>query len=406
MAKYDVTCPVCDITYRVALFGPQKDRNWKLDNFDWTCDACREKLFRERCQRESEAAAAANAETGLPVLEGSEKQIAWAESIRAEILKEAKIPEESDFLTAMEKLETSGRLEEAERQARLEGFDSGRNFFDCQVAGVKRLMAQTSAHWWIENRSTRWNVLARQFATEISKESGVVDAGPTAEEAQAEATVRPETPVTETVAEIRATGKSVEIVFPEKREDFWKIIKKQLGYSWTGSLWKKTLGSASTGPFDQAAEAGNTLLSAGFVIRIFDDKTRAAAVSGGFIRDNGRWIVKRTAGDYAGWFAITWSEDSRSLYAAARKLTGSQWSKPSVVVPPEHFDLVLDFADMYEFNLSSGAQELVAKAEAAKDAAMTASVSPPEDNLRPEPGRKPAQLKIPAQVDIADEFKD
>lgn len=78
MAKYDVECPSCGSSYQVSLFGNHKDREWKLENWDWTCDECKEK---ER-QEANAQAAAANADAGLPPLTGSKKQIAWAETIR------------------------------------------------------------------------------------------------------------------------------------------------------------------------------------------------------------------------------------------------------------------------------------------------------------------------------------
>ena len=405
MAKYDVTCPACETTYRVALFGKNKDREWKLENFDWTCDECREKQFKERCRKESESAAATNAETGLPPLQGSEKQIAWAETIRAKILDGAAPQTEEEFKKGMSFLASAGKAEAAEAQAQKEGFDNIRHAWECKNEAIKRITNKTSAHWWIENRDYRWQYLAELEAKKIAKESGVNDTAPEAEAVKAEATVRPESPATETVAEITTAGNTISVKFPEKREDFWQTIKKQLGYTWSGDCWKKTIGATSTGMFDQTAEVGNALLAAGFVVRIFDDKARAAAVSGGFVRDNGRWICKRTTGDYAGWFAISWDEDSQALYNAARKLPGSKWSKPAVVVRPEHFEQVLDFADMYEFNLSPGAQELAAEAQKSKDAALTASVEKKELDL-PQPGRKPRKLVVPESVEVADEFKD
>jgi hypothetical protein len=405
MAKYQVECPVCNSSRRVSLFGKIKDREWKLENFDWTCEECREEQFRERCRKESEAAAAANAETGLSALEGSEKQIAWAETIRAKILDGVNVRTEEEYQQAVARLEKAGHFEKAEIQAGKEGFDNLRHAWECQNEAIKRLKAKTSAHWWIENRDNRWNVLVERLAVEVSKESGVEDVTPEAESAKVESTVRPESPITETVAEIRLLESSIEVLFPEKREDFWKVIKKQLGYYWSENCWKKDITATTTGMSDFAAETGNTLLSAGFIICIFDEDIRNAAASGNFVADSGRWISKRIKGDYEGWFAIRWNEDSQALYNAARKLPGSKWSKPDVVVRPEHFEQVLDFADMYEFNLSAGAQDLVEEAQSAKDAAMTASVSKVEHDL-PQPGAKPRKLAVPESVEVADEFKD
>ena len=389
MAKYDVECPVCHTTYRVALFGPTRDREYKLENWDWTCKECKDKARQE----ENEKAAAANSAAGLPQLTGSEKQIAWAEKLRAErfeLIEKCRAGELDDWYVDA----YYGTPRRGGRVLPLDG-----EHFPCAIELLKQ---QTSAHWWIDQRDTKIGIVLGELF--VSTPLAIPDVAPE-QETKAEATVRPETAITETVAEITAIGNTISVKFPEKRQDFWHIVKKQLDYTWTGNCWKKTIGAASTGVEDQIAETGNTLLAAGFIIRIFDEKTRAAAVSGEFIRDTGRWIYKRASGDYSGWFAVSWKEDNQALYNTARKLPGSKWSKPAVVVRPEQFEQVLDFADMYEFNLSAGAQALAEESQRAKDAALTASVEKVEHDL-PQPGRKPRKLAVPQSVEVANEFKD
>ena len=73
MAKYDVTY-ACGHIAEIQLYGPGKERTRRMD---WMrtqeCPACK-----------ASAAAAVNAAAGLPELMGTPKQVAWAESIRAE----------------------------------------------------------------------------------------------------------------------------------------------------------------------------------------------------------------------------------------------------------------------------------------------------------------------------------
>jgi hypothetical protein len=76
------------------------------------------------------------------------------------------------------------------------------------------------------------------------------------------------------------------------------------------------------------------------------------------------------------------------------------------MVPPEHFEQVLDFAELYEFNVSEGAQQLEAEARLARDAAMVARVAEATRSARPQPGLKPGRLEVPEDVEVADEFKD
>src|SRR6185437_6784356 len=98
----------------------------------------------------------------------------------------------------------------------------------------------------------------------------------------------------------------------------------------------------------------HTLLSKGFIIRIIDDALRAAAVAGTYTPECTRWITKMVNGQYAGWFCITWPRGD-DLYDAARRLPGSRYDAPRVVVPGEQFEQVQDFATRYGFQLSAGA---------------------------------------------------
>jgi len=381
MAKYEVECPSCESTYTVQLTGPHRDREWKLENFDWTCDECKEKARQEANQQ----AATANLQAGLPPLTGSEKQIAWAETIRKQ--KIATLDE------ALVRRDLSDRID-ADR-------------FHVAVASLKN---KTAAMWWIDNRDTHVDYLMRQEYAVTEKplppeEKKIADEAKT--EAMVEATVRPEKPVTETVAEIRAGEKFVEVSFPEKREDFRQLVRYQLGYSWNKEklIWRRDLKVTNGTPHDRAAELGNRLLAAGFPIRIFDDTLRVHAVYGTFEPESKRWVAKRTSGKYDGWFAISWPY-GEDFYQSAKRLRGSRYDKPFIVVPSEQYQEVLDFAEMYQFSISDGAKQLIDTAKAVREGALTASVKTPEERHLPEPGDKPEPLAVPDNVDIADEFKE
>lgn len=269
--------------------------------------------------------------------------------------------------------------------------------------------SRTSARWWIDNRFAEgYKDLLRILDAELLEKKRE-EAKPPAEvvaDAKAEATVRPENPKTETVAEIRAMESAVEISFPEKRDDFRELVKEKLHMKWKDGCWKRSLSTKNGTPEDRAAEAGHLLLAAGFPIRIFDAGIREKAINGTYDPECTRWVmVRKEDADHGGWFAIVWGRDE-DFYGAAKKIRGARYSRPHVVVPPEQFEEVLDFAKMYGFKVSSWAQETAETARIARDAALTVSVEPPKEPEKVSVSGRPPTLEVPTEVGIADEFAD
>lgn len=86
MAKYSVEHS-CGHTVEVQLQGKMTERTRKLE---WLagqdCPACEKAERAAKHNAANAAAAQANAEAGLVTLHGSDKQIAWAETIRAQFI--------------------------------------------------------------------------------------------------------------------------------------------------------------------------------------------------------------------------------------------------------------------------------------------------------------------------------
>jgi len=128
MAKYQITRS-CGHTETVNICGPGKDRDRKAEyESGKLCYECYQ--AKQRAERDAAAAQAAEtaAETGLPELTGSEKQIKWALQIRAEKLAEI------DGYRA----QLANAPSDADRQT-AEGI-------------MNWIAAQAAAAWWIDNR--------------------------------------------------------------------------------------------------------------------------------------------------------------------------------------------------------------------------------------------------------------
>lgn len=115
MAWYTLTHG-CGHIEHVQLYGPVRDRQRRAD---WqTHPQCRD------CRN----AAAAEASAALPALSGSDKQVAWANTIRVDLLRQV------DGIVT--ELDARGSSEEQERARMLR-----------QLA-----LQMTSASWWIDRR--------------------------------------------------------------------------------------------------------------------------------------------------------------------------------------------------------------------------------------------------------------
>lgn len=382
MARYGVDYS-CGHRGEIALFGPTKNRERRLEKEkENLCSDCHEKQLAEQ----GATAAQENAANGLLPLYGTEKQVLWAEQIRNAAMKLF----ESIEITP----QSSFRLRDA-TQADIDH-------------AIHDTMTKEKASWWIDNRTVFNPVAFVDFlAKELAegKHKQTVAPKEAVSDARAESTVRPGKPKTETVAEIRIKGDTVEVDFPEKREDFWTVVKKQLNFSWSGTCWQRALIAKNGTPADRAAEVGHVLLAAGFPVRIYDGDVRQKAISGDFAAEQPRWILCRKEGaEYAGWFAIRWGKDD-DFYTAAKRIPGSRWHSPSVVVPPEQYEQVMDFAERYGFAVSDDARGAADRAKLAKESALVVNVTNRQRAVHAA-SDKPPVLATPEEVEIHDVLRD
>lgn len=384
MAWYNVVCPRCQEEYRVNLVGPHKTREWKLENFDWTCDECKAALRAEA----SKEAAERNQTEGLPALTGSEKQVAWAESIRAEVWETLTqlIQEVEMTIKVRPEFEKAGQL---------------------AILAIEEIASETSAKWWIENGRGRglesWrqevNLRAKRLRTEPEKHDTV--ASKAATEAMKEATIRPEKPATEVVAEIQADDKKLTVKFPEKRDDF-RGIMKSLGFRWSDG-WKKSLSFRTENKEDRVVEVACRLLAAGFIVRVFDNSLRERIARGEYDPECRYWVFQN-----GGHFAIEWPYGD-NFYSEAIKISGARWDREAKVmtIPKEAYEEVLGFAEARGFKISQGAQNLINEAEEAKRKSLIVEAPEVKEAATPRHLKgKPKKVATPDKVEIDESLRD
>lgn len=140
MAKYDVS-HTCGHEATHTIFGKGSFREWKLKRL------AEEPCFDCQMAVRNEHAAAKSEELALPALTGSDKQIAWATTLRVEKLAEAR--------TYISDLLARGR-------------ENGHDVAEATIELEKllvRLEHQTEAKFWIDNRHDS----ARYFLARMQK---------------------------------------------------------------------------------------------------------------------------------------------------------------------------------------------------------------------------------------------
>jgi hypothetical protein len=319
----------CGHEGRVNITGPTKNRDWIAEKkFSGLCPECYEKHLEEEREKANTEAAEKAKEMELPELTGSEKQVAWANTLRQKLID-----------TVENKIETFGTRKGGSLKLINEIF----NYI---------LTNKTEAKWFIDNRYDFENVenFFRKIKEEMPTEEKIIEEK-TELEVKAECTVKPTNAATEIPAEIIIQEDKVLVKY-EKDENF-RLLVKSLGYKWDG-IWVRNINSTTGSAKDRAAELGNKLLNAGFPITIMDEAIRNNAVKGIYEAECHRWIYLRNTGEYEGRLVIKWDGQNDKLYSIARKLPKNKWDN-GVLVKVEHYKEVEEFAKLYEFKFSESA---------------------------------------------------
>lgn len=366
----------CGHEGRVNIIGPVKDREWKKEReFSKMCPDCRRKKFEEEREQKTQESFEKAKEMDLPELTGSEKQIAWAITLRQQLLDEI------------------NGISDLEKKTLLKRY----GITDEDIQKIKQYIIETktSAKYYIDRRHN----LVRDYILEekdaalayfSEKESGE-------KELETESIIFPEKRQTDSVVTIDF-GKDYASASFEKNEAFRKIVK-DLGFTWNGSAWEKEISETTGSAEDRAAELGNKLLNAGFPIRIYDEEIRRKAIEGDFEPEYHRWIYHQKGTEK---FAIRWKGFDDDLYRKAKSLPGARWNSGFMLVGVEHYDVVEEFAELYGFRFTTAARRMIDEYKEAVKNIQTVSPAKVE-----EPALKDGLKELlESEAIILDDLKD
>ena len=309
----------------------------------------------------------AKKEVGLPDLTGSEAQIKWAETIRADALKQIQL--RSDELEKAKKCFESQKDFHSNEEVAMakSNIEKLQQVHDC---AWEMLSTAVDSRFWIDNRE--WNYGLKNVNTQLKglvdsylafyarkeeKASGIVD------KVKEETTLLPQEVQHSGVVEISVSGDTVSARY-QKDEDFRQILRYQLGYRWNGDdrCWQRVCDKFSGTAADRAAETINALLTAGFKVICSDNAIRRAAVDATYAAEQKRWVSWLVNSKV---LALSWEHGNDALYSTARTLPDAHWDRDngSIDVPLRNWREVLDFADLNGFSISSGAKEHINAAQ-------------------------------------------
>lgn len=369
MAKYEIKFS-CGHTETIQLYGKMKDRQRKIEYFEreGLCSECYKKVV---AQEEQDVAKKADIYIksigGVPELEGSEKQVAWAEKIRKQLICEA-IEYKKDVLDKLGKRTRFQKIDVTTEEK-----------FDNVLA--YNFSTITSARFYIDNRYGFGYEMLKAFAENMKKaeefqQEIVQDEDEIA--AKEESALKPANIQHDGLVEVTVKSSTVEVRY-HNDEDFKTVVKK-LKFRWDRDsiCWYKEKSEKTFHTVDMAAEVINHLLSAGFIVFCTDDEVKRKAVSGDFNPTTDRWVCK-----HGNELSISFDRNDE-IYNAARKIKYAKYRNGSIKVQVVQYMEVEDFAKSFNFQFSDGAKQLISeykrKIENA-DVVSPVSVKKPNDKI-------------------------
>lgn len=318
IARATCKCATCGKEFEkttVKRNGKEADswEKWAAKNFD-ECDECRQKRIQEERAAENMNAAKAAEDLGLPKLDGSEKQVAWAETIRIQFIR---------------------MMDEGIQEAKE---DNAQRYFD-ELVSFKEWMLKkkTSASAWIEARSfSSPSMFARYFGQEY-KDDMAIGAAEATEEPSPIEIIEPEEKTKTTVCKV--TYNDTAVMVSSKYDPSMPAVVKEAGYKWDGREWKKEINFKTGEAEDRAAEIASKLLLAGFPVEI-DKAIHDKAVNGTYIPEHKRWITWRD-----GKLCISGDVDTKGIPGIRGKYA-----------PLEAWESVEEFARLHDYRISPGAE--------------------------------------------------
>ena len=335
--SYEITY-ACGHTGEVEFYGKERDCEWRSQQeAKKLCPDCVEK----EKEKEIAQAKAWAKEKGLPDLEGTEKQIAWAAVIRKRLFEDLEECKKKDQ-EEIEKLKTN-----PSEKLRKEWIENETDCLNIRLQAADEIKEkwkkENQAKFWIDGRNTTADWQIMNLCRPIRKrrkedlESKVYENG-AAEDIEVRVYTLPK------VEEVKITSE-----YNEKKNS----ILKRMGFKFSarGEYWYRYPSPAMPTLSDIAATTTNELVKAGFIVRVFDQDVMNLLDTESFRPFNPRELA---CDDHQ--FMMCMDDEIKET---ALSLPGAKEVKGQVRIPAKYRAEVDDFAHLYGFAISKEAQDLI-----------------------------------------------
>lgn len=339
----------CGHDGRVNIVGRVKDREWKKEyEFQKLCPECYRKHKEDEKKRKIKEAQEKSKEMELPELLGTEKQVAWATTLRVEMIERIAEAIKSFPKKDLEKFslyDENKMIISTNKKELSEALD-----FGC--------LKHSESEFWIDNRHSNHKamvLLLKEYQKKIVDEQMPEEVKEEQKMLEEECTAVPEDCLHPGFVEIEEKSGYI-IAKYIKDEDFITVLKEHnFRWSYEEMAWRRVL-TFRTGTYkNYAAMICNALLLEGFSVRIMDKEIIKAAINGEFTPETKRWVTWSPEKEK---LAIEW-EKNEEIYQKAKMLPGAYYSKGQIFVKKEFFNEVMDFAECYGFSISPGASQKI-----------------------------------------------
>lgn len=313
----------CGHEGRVNVVGPNKTREWKINkHFAGICEEC----LQIKREEENKKAALLAKEMDLVDLQGSEKQVGWANTLR------------NNLINKFEKYLSDAELSEDDK-------DTAQYVLDYI------LVTTNKASSYIDMRGLSIDELIKIFKDKASP-SAIIQSN-YEENMEEDFKIYPEKVTQPKYVRISYIDNKIKVSY-EKNEQF-RVIVKNLRYTYEKGSWVREINKTTGNYIDRIAELGNVLLANGFVVLISNEEAREKAKKGVFQEEHKRWIVRENDTT----FKIFWRYRDDHLYRRAKSLPKSKYTNGVILVDVCYYLEVQDFANLYDFKFTDFALEII-----------------------------------------------